>query len=168
MMRCLYIISMIFFSVVTRGQQTGAIVNFKHLEHLTESVAFQGDTVDIVHVYANYPNYEWENAGEEGIACVDDAPRAAVLYFRHYELTKDTSSLIRANRLVKFVMHMETNDGMFYNFLLDDHSINTQGSTSVKSFGWWASRAVWSMSMAYRIFKSQDSLFADDLQKRIK
>ncbi len=167
-MRYLYIVSLIFFSIVSKAQNSDALVNFKHLGHLTETIPFQGDTVDIVHIYANYPDYGWENAGEEGIACVDDAARAAVLYFRHYELTQDEHSLACAKRLVKFVMHMETGDGMFYNFVNNAHAINREGGTSFKSFGWWAARSVWSMSVAYRIFSKRDSLFANDLQLGIK
>ena len=68
------------------------IVNFGHLDHLTEKISFQGDSVNIVHIYSNYPDYAWVGAAEsgpEGIACVDDAARAAVVSLRHYELTKD-------------------------------------------------------------------------------
>src|SRR5436190_851616 len=79
--------------------QQESFINFDHLEHLTERIEFLGDTVSIVHVYANYPTYEWVDAkesGPEGIACVDDAGRAAVLYLRHYELTHNTQSLREA------------------------------------------------------------------------
>src|ERR1041385_3355760 len=152
------------------GQAKSQLVNFKHLEHLTETIEFLGDTVSIVHVYANYPSYEWVGAAEsglEGIACVDDAPPAAALYLRHYELTKKKESLSHARSLLKFVMKMEADDGMFYNFILKDHSINMNGQTSFKSFGWWASRGVWAMSSGYRIFKKEDSTFAGELKRKI-
>ena len=141
-------------------------VNFRHLEHLTESIPFAGDTVDIVHVYANYPDYRWYEAadsGTEGIACVDDAARAAVVYLRHYQLTHDARSLSRARRLLGFVLSMQTVDGEFYNFILPDHSINRTGKTSFKSFGWWASRAVWSLGLGYMVFRESDPLFAERL-----
>ena len=65
------------------AQEQSSLVNFKHLEHLTEKIALNGDTVSIVHIYSNYPGYHWVDAkesGPEGIACVDDAARAAVVY----------------------------------------------------------------------------------------
>lgn len=140
-----------------------SLVNFKHLEHLTESVPLSGQQVDIVHVYANYPDYTWTeaaDAGTEGVACVDDAARAAVVYLRHYELTGNGQSLGRAKSLLKFVLGMQSPDGQFYNFVYRDHSINTTGRTSVKSFGWWAARGVWSLGLGYRLFRKADTAFA--------
>jgi hypothetical protein len=146
------------------------LANFSHLRHLTETIAMDGDSVDIVHIYANYPNYEWVDAkesGPEGIACVDDAARAAVVLLRHYELTKNAESLRRAKRLLGFVMKMQADDGQFYNFIFADHSINRNGKTSYKSFGWWASRAVWSLSSACRILKTTDVNFADRCRRSV-
>ena len=145
------------------AQEHTGLVNFNHLRHLTERIEFLGDSVDIVHVYANYPDYRWVGAAEsglEGVACVDDAGRAAVVYLRHYELTGSEESRKRAVSLLKFIVKMETPDGKFYNFVLQDHSINTGGKTSFKSFGWWGARAVWSMGLGCRILAPKDSSFA--------
>ena len=148
-------------------QQPSSLVNFQHLEHLTEKIAFAGDTVSIVHIYSNYPDYHWveaEDSGPEGIACVDDVARAAVVYLRHYELTGHQTSLSKAKSLLKFVLKMQAEDGEFYNFIFADHSINRDGKTSYKSFTWWAMRGVWSLSLGYRVFRQVDSSFASALK----
>jgi hypothetical protein len=148
-----------------------SVVNFAHLRHLTETIQFRGETVDIVHVYANYPDYEWVGAAEsgpEGIACVDDASRAAVLYLRHYELTGDTSSLASARPLLRFVLGMQADDGQFYNFIHADHSINVEGKTSFRSLGWWAARGVWAIGKAYETMCGVDSSFALQLKERLE
>jgi hypothetical protein len=62
---------------------------------------------------------------------------------------------------------MQTDDGDFYNFIFADHTINRTGKTSFKSFGWWAARGVWSMSLGYRIFKDVDPQFAHLLKNKI-
>ncbi len=151
-------------------QQGSSLVNFQHLEHLTEEIVFLGDTVNIVHVYSNYPDYHWVDAKEsgiEGIACVDDAARAAVLYLRNYQLTQDEQSLDRAKALLRFVLNMQAEDGLFYNFILSDYSINRHGRTSYKSFGWWAARATWCMALGYRIFEPLNKRFASRLRNGI-
>jgi hypothetical protein len=158
----------LILSSIGIAQVKNSIVNFNHLEHLTETIEFQGDSVDIVHIYADYPAYDWTDASNEGVACVDDAARAAVVYLRHYELTKHEQSLEKAKRLLRFVMKMETDDGMFYNFIYKDHTINKEGQTSYKSFGWWGARGVWCMSLGYRIFKDCDPALASILNDHIK
>ncbi len=145
-------------------------INFSHLDHLTERVALGSDTVSIVHIYANFPEYRWVAAAEsgpEGIACVDDAARAAVVCLRSFELGGDPASLDRARGLLGFVMHMQAPDGEFNNFILPDHSVNTTGRTSVKSFGWWAARGLWAMALGERVFRGHDSLFARTLDERV-
>ncbi|TSA23175.1 hypothetical protein D4R75_03855 [bacterium] len=151
--------------------QKSSPVNFAHLRHLTQEIVLNGGPVSIVHVYANYPDYEWVEAadsGQEGIACVDDAARAAVVYLRSFELQHDTSSLISARSLLRFVMSMEAEDGNFYNFIRRDHSINRDGKTSFKSFGWWAGRGVWALSLGYRLTKDSDVKFAGELKRCIE
>jgi hypothetical protein len=147
--------------------RASSLANLSHLDHLMQEIQLDGQQVAIVHIYADYPSYRWTDAGDEGIACVDDVARAAVVFLKHYEFHGDRSSLARARSLLKFVMMMQTNDGEFYNFLRSDHSINRDGSTSVKSFGWWAGRALWAMSLGYRITKDVDTVFAGELQRHI-
>jgi hypothetical protein len=153
------------------GRAQKSIVNFSHLAHLTERISLSGDSVDIIHVYSNYPDYHWVSAAEsgpEGVACVDDAGRAAVVYLRHYELTGDETSRSRAIALLRFILAMEAPDGQFYNFVRSDGSINRDGKTSYKSFGWWASRGVWAMGLGSRVLARHDSGFALLLRQGIE
>ncbi len=158
-------------SCTTTGDADTRALNFAHLRHLTERIVFFGDTVSIVHVYSNYPDYHWTGAAEsgpEGIACVDDAARGAVLYLRHFEVAGDTTSLMEARLLLRFVLHMQTADGEFYNFIRADHCINTEGRTSEKSFGWWAARGIWAMGTGCRVLGHADSTLARDLKQGVE
>jgi hypothetical protein len=146
-------------------------VNFSHLEHLTEIVDVGGQHVGIVHIYANYPDYAWVDAkesGPEGIACVDDAARAAVLYLRDYELNRNQKSLDHARVLLDFVLTMQAPDGEFWNFIFADHSINRDGKTSFKSFGWWASRGVWCLGLGARLFEGLDPSYSSRLAAAVE
>lgn len=158
--------AIVFFSSALFSQHS--LVNFSHIEHLSQRIVLGSDSVTIVHIYADYPAYQWIDANNEGIACVDDAARAAVAYLRHYELTKDRTSRDKGKELLKFILHMQADDGHFYNFVYADHSINRSGQTSFKSFGWWAARGVWSMGVGYRILKESDPAFASVLQEGIE
>ncbi len=163
-------VSMILALGVTASAQQ-SLVNFSHIEHLSERIYLNGDSVNIIRIYADYPSYNWVDAkesGPEGIACVDDAARIAVAYLRHYELTKSNSSKTKAKEFLKFVLKLQAVDGQFYNFIYADHSINRDGKTSFKSFGWWAARGVWSYGLGYRIFEKEDPQFAAILRAGIE
>ncbi|MFQ5706498.1 MAG: hypothetical protein ACE5HO_03565 [bacterium] len=142
--------------------------NLAHLNHLYQEVTMDGAEMAIVHIYSEYPDYGWVDAGDEGIACVDDAARAAVVYLRHFELSADSTSLLRARKLLDFCRHMQAEDGQFYNFIFADHSINRTGRTSHKSFGWWAARAVWALGEGFRVFRNQDAAYAAILEQHIQ
>lgn len=164
------VLGCLVFAGCSKEKKQG-IVNFRHLDHLTEHVTVNGDPVALVHVYANYPDYEWVDAkesGPEGIACVDDAARAAVVALRDYELHGHGESLERARPLLRFVLAMQTEDGQFYNFVFKDNSINRDGRTSFKSFGWWAARGVWACGLGYRIFRDVDTVFAEKLRAAVE
>ncbi len=162
----------IFISLVIASThalcQSTSLVNFSHLNELMQEVRVEGRDVSIVHIYADYPEYKWTDAGDEGIACVDDGARAAVVYLRDYEIHRNPESLSRAKSLLRFVLTMETADGEFYNFINRDLTINRTGKTSLKSFGWWAGRAVWALSMGYRVLKVTDTLFAAELRMGVQ
>jgi hypothetical protein len=141
------------------------LVNLDHLDFLNEEITIDGKEMLITHIYSEYPNYEWVDDADEGIACVDDVARAAVVYLNHYEQTKDKASLEKAKKALNFVMYMQADDGEFYNFIFDDYSINTDGSTSKKSFDWWAARAMWSIGHGYKVFSETDPAYAIELKE---
>lgn len=140
-------------------------VNLDHLDFLNEEVTIDGKEMLITHIYSEYPDYEWVDDADEGIACVDDVARAAVVYLNHYEKTKNKDSLDKAKKALNFVMYMQADDGEFYNFIFDDYSINTNGPTSKKSFDWWAARAMWSIGHGYKVFSETDSTYAKELKE---
>lgn len=158
----------IVFIICTMAFAQQSLVNFSHIEHLSERIYFNGDSVSIIRIYADYPSYNWVDASSEGITCVDDAARIAVAYMRHYELTKNSVSKLKAKDYLKFVLKLQAEDGQFYNFINADHSINRDGKTSFKSFGWWAARGVWCYGLGYRIFEKEDPEFAAQLKAGIE
>ncbi len=142
------------------------LINLDHLLFLTEPVTFGDQHVAIVHIYSEYPDYEWVDAAGEGITAVDDVARAALVYLAYYEKTGDTRALDQARLCLDFVRYMQTDDGWFYNFVTDAKgTINTQGKTSYKTLtGWWAMRGLWALAEGYRVFAGVDPDYAADLQ----
>ncbi|MFQ5706501.1 MAG: T9SS type A sorting domain-containing protein [bacterium] len=148
----------------------GGFINFAHLDHLTETIAFDGDSMAIVHIFSKFPDYGWVNDEDEGMAAVDDAARATVAYLMHYQQFKDFHSLNTAKLLLKFLFHMQAADGGFYNFIWPDFSINFTGNTSNNnSFNFWASRALWAMGLGYNVFVEEniESELRTELETRI-
>lgn len=149
----------------TSAQETSTpLVNLAHLEHLTEPVTIQGEDMAIVHIYAEYPDYEWVDDADEGISAVDDVARAAIVYLWEYRRTGDERLLELARRALNFVLYMQAENGEFFNFVWDrEGTINEFGSTSFQSLGWWAMRALWALGEGVRVFDSVDPAYADRL-----
>jgi hypothetical protein len=127
-------------------------------------VHLDGKSCDIVHIYSEYPDYHLVDANNEGIACVDDVARAALVYLRYFELTQDSTVLPYAKRLLNFVLYMQAEDGEFYNFIDKNLKINKIGRTSEKSFNFWAARGYWALGTGYRIFRGIDFNYAQSLK----
>jgi hypothetical protein len=76
--------------------------------------------------------------------------------------------LKRARGFLNFVLTMQADDGDFYNFVFADRSINRDGRTSVKSFGWWAARGVWALAAGARVYRETDPAFAATLRRAVE
>ncbi len=140
--------------------------NLAHLDYLGEDVVLPGapaDTLRIVHIYAEAPDWRFVGDDDEGIACVDDAARAAVVYLRHYELTRTESSRRTAVKLLRFIRHQQAPNGLFYNFVWDrTMRPNTDFRTSVAdSVSWWTARAVWALGTGARVLAGSPEAAAD-------
>jgi hypothetical protein len=131
----------------------GAGVNLAHLDFLGEDVVVRGDTMRLIHIYAEAPDFRFVGDDDEGIACVDDVARAAVVYLRHAELTGSADSRAKAVRLLRFVRHLQAESGLFYNFVWDRTlRINTEHENSVaREVSWWTARAVWALGVGARV-----------------
>ncbi|HNW58971.1 MAG TPA: hypothetical protein PKI62_04805 [bacterium] len=141
-----------------------SLVNLAHLDRLCEEVTIAGQPCTIVHIYSDAPDYGWTDAAGEGIACVDDVARAAVVYMR----AGDARHLARIRGLLRFVLLLQNNDGTFYNFVHRDLTINREGPTSVASFGFWAARGYWSLGEGYAFFRERDPAFAAELRSAFR
>lgn len=120
-------------------------VNKSHLDYLFEEIQIDGKEMAIIHIYSDYPDYTYVGDDDEGIACVDDAARAAIFYLEYYKAYNDSTSLDKFNKLVEFVLHMQAENGFFYNFIWEDRSINKTYKTSVSEPNWWSWRALWAL-----------------------
>ncbi|HEX7070193.1 MAG TPA: hypothetical protein VF190_05285 [Rhodothermales bacterium] len=147
-----------------------AMFNLSHLDHLLEIVEQGGISYGIVHIYAEAPGYEWVGDEDEGIAALDDAARAAVVYFRHFELTGNEASREKAEALIRFVMYMQTDDGLFYNFVWNNElGINTTHENSrAETFGFWAARGVWALGTCAKVLKDADPAQSEACARRVR
>ena len=150
------------------NDQPTTLVNLSHLDHLYQEIIMDSIPVAIIHIYADYPDYHWVEAPGEGVACVDDVARAAVFYLRHYQYAKEKSSFSKAQKLLQFILDMQATNGMFYNFIYADHSINKTRHNSQPKADWWAWRAVWALGEAYPVFVKIDPAFGDKIKESIK
>jgi multiple sugar transport system substrate-binding protein len=146
--------------VVPRGPAP-LIVRLDHLQHLGLNAVVRARPVRVVSLYAAAPDYRPTASpardGFEGIASVDDAARAAVVYLREYEATGDLRARDEAVRLLNFVSAMEQGDGEFVNFIDSAGRLNRNAPSSRKSMSYWAARSIWALGEAVRVLGPQDS-----------
>ena len=103
-------------------------------------------------MYANDQNRALaaRESGFEGVACVDDAARAAVLFLDLWRDSGDRRLRDWATGLLDFVLHLQRDDGRFYNFIRDwDGTVNTDGLTSYPGSTFWQARAVRALAKAH-------------------
>ncbi len=140
------------------------LINTSHLDFLYEKLNIDGKELGIIHIYSNYPDYKWVGDDDEGIACVDDAARAALFYMKYYNLTSDTGALNKEENLVKFLLFMQADNGFYFNFIWPDHSINKTFKTSIAEPNWWSWRAILTLSKAYSFFKNKNGVLSKKIE----
>jgi len=143
---------------------TSTLVNTAHLDHLYEEITVDSIPMAIIHIYSNFPDYQWVDAEGEGIACVDDVARAAIFYLEQYKVSGNRAYRKKLNNLVSFLQYMQAPNGWFYNFMKSDYSINTAYKTSVALPTWWTWRALWAISETALQLTGQDSPDKKQLQ----
>src|SRR6266550_7320550 len=136
-------------------------IRLDHLQHLGLNAVVRGHPVRVVSLYAEAPDYRPTGSpardGYEGIASLDDAARAAVVYLRAYETTGDTRARDEALGLLAFVVGMEQGDGEFVNFIDAQGRPNRNVASGRKSMSYWAARSIWALGEAVRVLGPRDS-----------
>jgi hypothetical protein len=97
-----------------------------------------------------------QEAGYEGVACVDDAARALRLYCDLWEATRLPWVMRWCEGLLDFLLAMQDGDGRWVNFILDwEGTPNRDGRTSVAGGGFWQARAVLALARASTILRDE-------------
>ena len=141
-------------------------INTAHLDKLYQEIRMGDDTVGIVHIYAEYPDYHSVGDSDEGIACVDDATRAAMFYFIRYRQTDSMQYYHKGKMLLKFILAMQAENGYYYNFIWPDGSINKSGVTSKAEPHWWAWRSLWAFGVINNYLKHEDAELAHQMREQ--
>src|SRR5687768_8419827 len=160
----------VFLQCATPPQKTktASLINTAHLDHLYDEIVVEGDTVGMVHIYAEYPDYHFVGDADEGFTCVDDVARAAIFYMRHYKTTSQRVYLDKGRMLMKFVLAMQADNGYYYNFVWPDGRIHRDGITSKAEPNFWSWRALWSLSEAVDLLPANDPLLTSIKSQRRK
>jgi len=142
----------------------------RQLGRLTRRVPLAGTGAAALAVYAEPPTsdpdaisggsglalHEAAERGFEGVACVDDAARAAVLFSRLWQLCRRPSARQEARAYLRFLLYMQEMDGRFVNFIVDWHGRkNLAGPTSVPGGAPWQARALHGLAAAVAAFAGE-------------
>ncbi len=163
----LFIIISFFSCQSSSIEETGTLINQDHLKHFSQTVNIDNQNLEIVKIYAEYPDYQTVEAPGEGISCVDDVARTAIFYLKHYKVTQQQSSRDEAKRLLDFLLYMQAPNGMFYNFIYSDLSINKTHQNSIAQANWWTWRAIWALSEGCLIFHDQSPEYAQTMSTAV-
>ncbi len=153
----LILLSAVFVSQISaQKKKSFSLVNTSHLDHLYQKINVDGKEMGIIHIYSDYPDYNYVEAKGEGIACVDDAARALVFYIMYFNATKDESALDKIKMLTNFLLYMQSGNGFFNNFIWKDYTKDTTYKTSLAEPNWWTWRAIWAFAEAQKFFNSEN------------
>jgi hypothetical protein len=173
MKNILIAVGLLFFSLACSKPEkhlNQSPVNLQHTLSLVDSLDIEGETICYIYIYADAPNYKPVGAVNEGITCVDDVGR--FLEVIETEIINYNRQELRpiARGLSYFLLHLSRSDGLWYNFMLEDGSINRSHRNSVADFGWWAARGLRGLAAAYRIFQEapEDSILLKQIHQRIQ
>ena len=163
----LYILILLLFISCNNDKQPEKI-NLSHALSLVDSIQVKGEKISFIRIYSNYPDYHPVEAHGEGIACVDDVGR--FMEVLEYEIlhNKKKELIPIAREMTEFLLYMSSDDGLWYNFIYKDGSINKKHKNSKAEFGWWGIRGLRGLSASYKIFQYSDEKLKNRIVSRIR
>jgi len=131
------------------------------LVSLTRPLPIAGPRAIAVAIYArdDGAHIRARESGEEGVACIDDAARALVLWCDLWERTHAPIAREWVDGLLAFCRWMQQPDGRFLNFVLDwEGAPNRDGITSrLDGASFWHARGARAMAKVWRVFGDQQA-----------
>ncbi len=144
------------------------LVNMNHVNALYTPFTFNtGAGAAGVYIYSEAPDYHFVADADEGFICVDDVARAVQVFIRNKNFLSDTSMQNKTYNLINFILHMQSGNGYFFNFVFPDHSINVSGVTSTNNANWWSWRALYALSEASPVIKNKNAALTDKMNASI-
>lgn len=141
-------------------------INLNHALSLVDSVEVNERMLHYIWIYADAPDYSHTIAQGEGVTCVDDVGRFLEVLEYSILTDKRTELLPIAKGMTYFLLRMVREDGLWYNFMFEDGTINTDHINSMPEFSWWAVRGLRGLASAYAIFDGTG--VEQELQEKIK
>lgn len=126
--------------------QSQRLFNGLHLDHLYQEVTINNQSLGTIWIYAEAPDYRWVGDDDEGFTCVDDVARALIVYAREYAANPNDTLANRIYKLTDFVLYMAGDNGLWYNFMWQDGSVNATHVNSKLDPNFWTWRAYWALS----------------------
>lgn len=130
----------------------------RQLDRLLRPVPALGADVLALAIYAHPEGADFllppaAESGYEGVACVDDAARAALLYTEAWRRRGSPWARETAEGLLRFTCAMQLEDGAFVNFIADwDGNRQLDTPTSRPGGGPWQARAMHALARAVAVF----------------
>ncbi|WP_448664764.1 hypothetical protein ACG3SL_08875 [Sphingomonas sp. CJ20] len=118
----------------------------RHIDHLYAETELGGERVGVLNIYSEAPDFRFAIEPREGYACVDDVARAMVLLASSPTLSPQRMDQL--DKMTRFVLQMQADNGYFYNFIWGDGRINRTYRTSLAELNWWSLRALWGLEAA--------------------
>ncbi|GAA1108485.1 hypothetical protein GCM10009630_01790 [Kribbella jejuensis] len=114
------------------------------------------------------------NTYGQGAFNADDIARAAVVYVRHWQLFRRTSSLDAARGLLRALTFLQSPNGNVVLWMQPDGTLNPSAKPvelpdpSDSGPSYWLARTVWALGEGYATFRHTDSAFAGFLRERLE
>jgi hypothetical protein len=126
----------------------------RQIRKLTRIIRVDGQAMPVVGVYMTRRGDQWrlddaDDTGYEGVACVDDVARAAMLFLEAWRRHGLAWARDEGCAYLRFLLYMQQPDGRFANFILNwQGEQNLTGPTSVPHGPNWNARALRALALA--------------------
>ena len=127
----------------------------RQIARLTKTLPSFSEQAIAIAVYADAQGdyVTAQEAGFEGVACIDDAARGFDLFCAIWRNTGLEWAKHWCDGLLDFILAMQQDDGQWFNFIKDwDGTINRDSRTSLAGGHFWQARAMLALARARTLF----------------